>query len=79
VIRNWNSGLPEYWGDVGHYTIAFFACDGLPRKLGTLMKANQMHVSYPTDSITSRKDIKVRGPHRFVRLADVPLPLGLSS
>ena len=72
LVRDWNSGLPEYWGDVGHYTIGFFACDKLSGKIGKLMKANQENVSYPTDTITSRKGIKLRGPDGFVRLADVP-------
>ena len=27
LVRDWNSGLPET-GDVGHYTIGFFACEG---------------------------------------------------
>jgi hypothetical protein len=72
VVRDWNAGLPEYWGDVGHYTIGFFACDQLTNKLGKLMKANQELVSYPTDTITSKTGIKLRGPDGFVRLADVP-------
>jgi hypothetical protein len=72
VIRDWNSGLPEYWGDVGHYTIGFFACDQISGKIGKLMKANQENVSYPKDTITSKKGIKLRGPDGFVGLADVP-------
>jgi hypothetical protein len=70
--RDWNAGLPEYWGPVGHYTIGYFACDGLAGKLGTLMKANQTVVSYPLDSISSRTKINQKGPSGLVPLADVP-------
>jgi hypothetical protein len=72
ILRDWNSGLPEYWGDVGHYTIGFFACDGLGGKIGQLMKANQLNVSYPYDSIQSKTKIKEKGTDEFVPLADVP-------
>ena len=72
IVRDWNSGLPEYWGDVGHYTIGFFACEQVTGNLGKLMKTNQERVSYPTADITSRTAIKVRGKDGFVRLADVP-------
>jgi hypothetical protein len=72
VVRDCASNLPQYWGDVGHYTIGFFACDGMKGRLGTLMKANQLNVSYPHDSILSSTLIKKRGPDGFVPLADVP-------
>jgi hypothetical protein len=72
LLRDWNTGLPEYWGPVGHYTIGFFACDKLPANLGKLMKLNQEIVSYPLDSIRSKTKINERGPGGFVPLADVP-------
>jgi hypothetical protein len=72
LLRDWNTGLPEYWGPVGHYTIGFFACQGIGGKLGTLMKANQTTVSYPLDSISSRTKINAKGPSGLVPLADVP-------
>ncbi|HXE63945.1 MAG TPA: hypothetical protein VN519_10425 [Bryobacteraceae bacterium] len=72
VVRDCASNLPQYWGDVGHYTIGFFACDGMKGKLGSLMKANQLNVSYPHDSILSGTLIKKRGADGFVPLADVP-------
>jgi hypothetical protein len=71
VIRDWNSGLPEYWGDIGHYSIAFFACAEPSGKLGGLMMANQEIVSYPESKIRPSR-IKERGPGGFVPLADVP-------
>lgn len=73
LLRDWNAGLPEYWGPVGHYTIGYFACDGgLTGKLRQLMKANQRVVSYPLDSISSRTRIGQLGPDGLVPLADVP-------
>lgn len=72
VVRDWNTGLPEYWGDVGHYTIGFFACEKVTGNLLTLMQRNQERVSYPTAAITSRTAIKIRGEDGFVPLADVP-------
>jgi hypothetical protein len=72
LLRDWNSGLPEYWAAVGHYTIGYFACEDLSAKLGKLMKANQELVSYPTSSITSRSLITKPGPGGIVPLADVP-------
>jgi hypothetical protein len=72
VVTDWNTSLPEYWGDVGHYTIGFFACAKLSGKVGKLMAANQLRVSYPHDAITSKTEIKKRGPGDFVPLADVP-------
>ena len=71
-LRDWNSGLPEYWGAVGHYTIGFFACEDIGGNLGKLMKANQEIVSYPLDSIKSTSKINARGSDGFVPLADVP-------
>ena len=72
LMRDWNTGLPEYWGAVGHYTIGYFACDGLNGKLKKLMEANQEVVSYPLNSIQSSSKINARGPGGFVPLADVP-------
>jgi hypothetical protein len=72
LVRDFNSELPEYWAAVGHYTIGYFACEGLPSGLGVLMEANQDRVSYPLNSITSTTKINKRGPAGFVPLADVP-------
>jgi hypothetical protein len=72
LVRDWNTSLPEYWGPVGHYTIGFFACQGISGKLGKLMKANQTTVSYPLESISSRTKINEKGPSGLVPLADVP-------
>jgi len=72
LLRDWNATLPDYWGPVGHYTIAFFACEGLTGNLGTLMKANQNVVSYPEDSIKIHSKITQKASGGLVPLADVP-------
>ncbi len=72
LVRDWNTGLPEYWGPIGHYTIGYFACERIGGKLGTLMKANQTVVSYPLESISSRTKINEKGEGGLVPLADVP-------
>ena len=43
LLRHWNSGLPEYWGTVGHTTIGQLASNAIPKakkNLRTLMFAN---------------------------------------
>ncbi len=72
LLRDWNTGLPEYWGAVGHYTIGYFACNDIKGNLGKLMKTNQEIVSYPLDSIKSTSKISAHGSDGFVPLADVP-------
>ncbi len=71
LVRDWNTGLPEYWGAMGHYSIATFACGFVTGGLKTLMGKNLDRISYPpshlkasTFSGLSKKD--------FVPLADVP-------
>lgn len=71
LVRDWNIGLPEYWGAMGHYSIATFACGFVTGGLKTLMGRNLDRISYPpsrlkasTFSGLSKKD--------FVPLADVP-------
>jgi hypothetical protein len=47
ILRNWNSGLPEYWGAVGHATIGELACYAIPaanKNLTKLMLANIDHL-----------------------------------
>jgi hypothetical protein len=47
VVRDWNTGLPEYWGAVGHATIGELACFAIPEaseNLRELMFANMSHL-----------------------------------
>jgi hypothetical protein len=74
LIRDWGFSLPEYWGTVGHFTIANMACQfvGKPSSnIRKLMKANLNNITFQLAGITikntgglSKKD--------FVPLADVP-------
>jgi len=72
VLRDWNIGLPEYWGDVGHYTIAAQACMNVEGdSIKTLMEKNLDRVSFEEAHI---RPSTFRGLSKaeFVPLADVP-------
>lgn len=72
VLRGVNTGLPEYWGDVGHYTIGAKACQLVnDANLSKLMMANLDRVAYGDDNI-ARKSFKTTTQQRFSPLADVP-------
>lgn len=47
LLRDWNTGLPEYWGAVGHATVGELACYAIPDasvSLRKLMFANINHL-----------------------------------
>ncbi len=72
MIRDWNIGPAEYWGAVGHYTIAGKAIDLL--KAGPLkdwLQANRDLITYPTDKVIA-KTMKGLSKKSYVPLADVP-------
>lgn len=72
VLRSWNSGLPQYWGSVGHYTIAAKAIDAIPdQKLKDFMKSNLESISYDPDTIDKNTGTGL-SKAEFVPLADVP-------
>jgi len=79
LIRNWEYELPEYWGAVGHYTIANLACQNIAdRPLSQLMLANLANITFQLDTITDQnmkglasKDTS-KNDGGFVPLADVP-------
>ncbi len=72
VVRDWNVGLPDYWGAVGHYSIALKAIEALPAgKLRKLMQANLQNVTYTPDHIRAN-EMKGLSKRPFVPLADVP-------
>jgi hypothetical protein len=72
VLRDWNTGLPEYWGAVGHYSIATKAC-GIIRndKLKRLITNNIANISYDVEEI-NKKTMAGLSKKDFVPLADVP-------
>jgi hypothetical protein len=72
LVRDWNTGNPDYWGAVGHYSIANRACSALTTvKLKELMTANLENISYDDQYIT-KKNMQGLSTRDFVPLADVP-------
>ena len=75
VIRDWNVGVTEYRGEVGHFAIGALACTmkfhGLPR-LGKFMSRNIRQVGFEKSDLRNPdKVIKSRAHFTFVPLADV--------
>ncbi|HEY4676745.1 MAG TPA: hypothetical protein VIJ01_06270, partial [Candidatus Angelobacter sp.] len=71
-VQDWNAGQFEYWGAVGHYTIASMACSIVKdAQLKKLMLANSNSISFPLNQITA-KNMQGLSKHPFVPLADVP-------
>lgn len=75
VVRDWNLGQTEYWGELGHYTIGAMACsldyDGAP-KLQTLMRNNVDRVGFPDEDLKDpSKYTKSKAGYEYVPLADV--------
>jgi hypothetical protein len=72
VVRDWNLGLPDYWGAVGHYSIANKACGVLKNeKLQKLMKSNLERITFDAMDI-NKKQMAGLSKLAFVPLADVP-------
>ncbi len=72
LVRSWQDQLPEYWGDVGHYTIAAKACSLVTEAdCFTLVQNNLDRISYNDDQITPAT-FKGLSTAEFVPLADVP-------
>lgn len=75
VVRDWNVGLLDYWGAVGHYTIATAAVGRINGKkyprLKALLTANLERISFAAGTIT-RSSTSGLSTHQFVPLADVP-------
>jgi hypothetical protein len=72
LVRDWNIGLPEYWGAVGHYSIASKAIDRIRNgNLKRLMTANLERISFDVPDI-NKKNTGGLSKRDFVPLADVP-------
>jgi hypothetical protein len=72
LLPDWHTGLPEYWGAVGHYSIATKACEVIRNpKLKSLMMANLERISYKVEDI-NKKRMAGLSKETFVPLADVP-------
>ena len=71
-VQDWNIGHPEYWGAVGHYTIAEKACEIVKdAQLKSLMMANLNSITFPLGQINAG-NMKGLSTKNFVPLADVP-------
>ncbi|WP_309894983.1 hypothetical protein [Archangium sp.] len=71
LIRDWDIGLPEYWGKVGHYKVGGTAV-GLvsDAKLSRLLVANAERIAVSDEAI-SRGELPKLDTQNFVALADV--------
>jgi hypothetical protein len=75
VIRDWNVGVSEYWGEVGHYAIGALACTvAFTGQLGLaqLMTKNIPLVGFAVEDLgNTDKVLKNKAHYSFVPLADV--------
>ena len=71
LVTDFNTGLPEYWGPIGHYTIGGLACDLVrPAAWKAFMVANRPNIAFEQEDIKSGAfDEQQR---LYVPLADVP-------
>ncbi|HEX7795951.1 MAG TPA: hypothetical protein VF456_16435 [Vicinamibacterales bacterium] len=75
VVRDWNVGVSQYWGEVGHFAIGALACTvgftGQP-ELQRLMSRNLAQVGFEVKDLrVSDKVRKSVAKFSFVPLADV--------
>jgi hypothetical protein len=72
VVRDWNLGQDDYWGAVGHYSIANKAIDFIRNsRLQQLLKANLTNITLNEENINKRGTSGL-SKKAFVPLADVP-------
>ena len=74
IIRGQDIALPEYWGEVGHFTIGGVACDLISSNSTTLKKLflnNRVNIGFDDASLVSGH-ITGLGLSDNVPLADVP-------
>ncbi len=71
LVRDWDIGLSEYWGKVGHYKVGVTAC-GLSSnaKLSKLLKANADRIAVSDEGI-AHGELPRNDTENFVALADV--------
>jgi hypothetical protein len=72
VITGLSTGLPPYWGAVGHYSLATLAIRALRKgKLKAFMEANLDRISLSLETL-NKKAVAGLSKNDFVPLADVP-------
>lgn len=76
VVRDWNIGHPEYWGEMGHYTIGLKASgliSGDSPKLKKLMERNSQHIGFDETILRDPNQYhQKKAGYQNVPLADVP-------
>ncbi|WPB73123.1 hypothetical protein KYC5002_29175 [Archangium violaceum] len=71
LVRDWDTGLSEYWGKVGHYKVGITACGLVSnRRLAHLVTANSERIAVGDEAIT-RGELPRADTQHFVALADV--------
>lgn len=75
VVRDWNIGHPEYWGEMGHYTIGLKACDLISDKspkLKSLLAKNSANIGFDDAMLRDPNEFhKKKAKYKAVPLADV--------
>jgi hypothetical protein len=72
VVRDWNIGHSEYWGELGHYKIAAVAIDNVRNnQLKTFLRANLSNITFDDETMRLGKYHSPHGTRNFP-LADVP-------
>jgi hypothetical protein len=72
LVADISTGLPEYWGAVGHFSIATLAIEAIRTvKLKTFMESNLDRISFRLQDISKRNVVGL-SKRDFVPLADVP-------
>ncbi|WP_375773183.1 hypothetical protein NR798_20590 [Archangium gephyra] len=71
LVRDWDIGLSEYWGKVGHYKVGITACGLVSnRRLAHLLTANADRIAVGDEAI-AQGDLPGADTQHFVALADV--------
>jgi hypothetical protein len=72
VVRDWHVGIPEYWGAVGHFSLALKAIQALPGgNLEKVMNANRLNITFDAEHIKAQ-EMKGLSKRPFIPLADTP-------
>jgi hypothetical protein len=76
VVRDWNLGHPEYWGEMGHYAIGLKACKLVSQaslKLHKLLDLNSANIGFDDAILRDPDQFQKRAKgYKDVPLADVP-------
>lgn len=75
LVTGHNTAAQPYWGQIGHYGIAAFACQQAKGKVGKLVQANRQRISFEFPSGDAKAiaaALKKAKEDGFIPLADVP-------